>query len=122
MYRTGTHPGRVPGTAPRGARAQAWLWYVRALLHVIAGVLLYALGAPTLVIVLLVYMFTDDWLVVGRRGSRAVTRRKTQGRKRLGCPWFSAREPALVSLFTEELSTSTREPLVTERPDVSRNR
>jgi hypothetical protein len=46
--------------APRVARAQPWLWYVRALLHVIAGVfaILYALGAPTLVIVLLVYMFT----------------------------------------------------------------
>ena len=46
--------------APRVARAQPWLWYGRALLHVIAGVLtiLYALGAPTLVIVLLVYMFT----------------------------------------------------------------
>ena len=46
--------------APRVARAQPWLWYVRALLHVIAGVFLflYALGAPTLAIVLLVYMFT----------------------------------------------------------------
>ena len=44
--------------APRVARA--WLWYVKALLHVIAGVfaIVYALGAPTLVIVLLVYMFT----------------------------------------------------------------
>ena len=46
--------------APRAVRAQPWLWYVRALLHVIAGVfaILYALGAPTLGIVLLVYMFT----------------------------------------------------------------
>ena len=45
--------------AQRVGRAQPWLWYVRALLHVIAGVfaILYALGAPTLVILLLVYMF-----------------------------------------------------------------
>ena len=45
---------------PRIAWAQPWLWYARALLHVIAGVfaILYALGAPTLVVVLLVYMFT----------------------------------------------------------------
>jgi hypothetical protein len=44
----------------RVARGQPWLWYVRAVLHVIAGVfaILYALGAPTLVIVPLVYMFT----------------------------------------------------------------
>jgi hypothetical protein len=39
---------------------QPWLGYVRALLHVMAGVfaMLYSFGAPALVIVLLVYMFT----------------------------------------------------------------
>jgi hypothetical protein len=55
-----TESERILNAAPRVARAQPWLWYVRALLHVMAGVfaILYALGAPTLVIVLLVYMFT----------------------------------------------------------------
>ena len=55
-----TESERSLSDAPRVARAQSWLWYVRALLHVIAGVfaILYALGAPTLVVLLLVYMFT----------------------------------------------------------------
>jgi hypothetical protein len=45
---------------PEGCPGAAVALSVRALLHVIAGVfaILYALGAPTLVIVLLVYMFT----------------------------------------------------------------
>jgi len=45
---------------PEGCPGAAVALYVRALLHVIAGVfaILYALGAPTLVVVLLVYMFT----------------------------------------------------------------
>ena len=39
---------------------QPWLWYAKALLHVIAGVfaILYSFGAPALVVVLLVCMFT----------------------------------------------------------------
>ena len=41
-------------------RTQPWLWYARALLHVIAGVfaILYSFGAPALVVVLLAYIFT----------------------------------------------------------------
>ena len=46
--------------APGVARAQPWLRYGRALLHVIAGVfaMLYSFGAPSIGIVLLAYMFT----------------------------------------------------------------
>jgi hypothetical protein len=41
-------------------RAQPWLGYVRGLLHVMLGVfaILYSFGAPALVVVPLVYMFT----------------------------------------------------------------
>ena len=47
-------------TTERVLRTQPWLWYARALLHVIAGIfaILYSFGAPALVVVLLVYMFT----------------------------------------------------------------
>ena len=60
ILRTESESSLTGSGAPRVTRAQPWLWYVRALLHVIAGVfaILYALGAPALVIVLLVYMFT----------------------------------------------------------------
>ena len=46
--------------ALRVLRTQPWLWYARALLHVIAGVfaILYSFGAPALVVVLLVCLFT----------------------------------------------------------------
>ena len=46
--------------ALRVGSTQPWLWYARALLHVITGVLaiLYSFGAPALVVVLLVCLFT----------------------------------------------------------------
>ena len=60
ILRTESESSLTGTGALRVTRAQPWLWYVRGLLQVIAGVfaILYALGAPALVIVLLVYMFT----------------------------------------------------------------